>query len=61
MISLSNLQEYKLGTDPTDFDTDDDGVTDNKDDYPTDPTRFKKSETNDKERREHLVLHHLFL
>ncbi len=47
--NLTNLQEYKLGTNPIKTDTDGDGVTDNKDDYPTDPTRSKKTKTNDKD------------
>lgn len=36
---LSNLKEFKRGTNPLDDDTDGDGVNDEKDAYPTDPTR----------------------
>jgi PKD repeat protein len=35
--TLTNLMEFILGTNPNKFDTDDDGVTDNKDAFPTDP------------------------
>jgi PKD repeat protein len=37
--SLTNLQEYDLGTDPTDSDTDDDSYPDNSDPYPLDPSK----------------------
>lgn len=40
--SLMNLEEYKLGTDPTDYDTDNDGYSDKIDAYPNDPKRYKK-------------------
>ncbi|MCK5561112.1 MAG: hypothetical protein KAJ51_10980, partial [Thermoplasmata archaeon] len=40
--SLVNLREFEIGTDPTLKDTDGDGYWDNKDDFPTDPTEYKR-------------------
>jgi uncharacterized repeat protein (TIGR01451 family) len=37
--TLTNLQEYDLGTDPTDSDTDDDSYPDNSDPFPLDPNK----------------------
>jgi outer membrane protein assembly factor BamB len=39
--SLTNLKEYKLGTNPTKVDTDNDGYNDNIDAFPTDPNQYK--------------------
>ncbi|WP_455392226.1 PKD domain-containing protein [[Eubacterium] cellulosolvens] len=42
---LSNLHEYNLGTNPTKYDTDSDGISDLLDEFPTDPTRPKQDTT----------------
>lgn len=42
---LYNWEEEKLGTDPKKYDTDGDGYSDKEDDYPLDPSRWKKKET----------------
>jgi len=44
---LSNLQEYKLGTDPTNYDTDGDGYSDKEDAYPLDSKRHTKKTATD--------------
>jgi uncharacterized repeat protein (TIGR01451 family) len=44
---LSNLYEYNLGTDPTLYDTDYDGLNDQLDPYPTDPNKPSIGETPD--------------
>jgi parallel beta-helix repeat protein len=41
--SLTNLEEFKKGTDPTRMDTDGDGYNDKIDYYPTDSRRHRKS------------------
>ncbi len=43
---LTNLDEYLLGTDPTKFDTDNDGVVDNVDAFPTDPAASIDSDSD---------------
>ncbi len=47
--SLSNFQEYGIGTDPTMYDTDSDGIHDGLDQYPTDPTRPARDKSDGKE------------
>jgi len=45
--SLTNLEEYKKGTDPTNPDTDGDGYLDKFDAYPTNPNKYKKETGQD--------------
>jgi parallel beta-helix repeat protein len=47
--SLSNLNEFLIGTDPTNYDSDGDGYSDKVDDYPNDPEQYKEKNVNDKE------------
>jgi outer membrane protein assembly factor BamB len=47
--SLSNLIEFNLGTDPTNFDTDSDGYPDDQDAFPLDPKHHKVKSTSDSE------------
>lgn len=45
---LTNLQEYEMGTDPTKYDTDLDGIDDGSDPAPLDPTQPAISSVDDK-------------
>jgi hypothetical protein len=44
---LTNLQEFDLGTDPRDSDSDNDGVPDNWDGYPLDDARYARDSDGD--------------
>ncbi|UCH90082.1 MAG: PKD domain-containing protein [Thermoplasmata archaeon] len=53
---LTNLQEFRIGTDPTKADTDSDGFIDSIDEYPTDPTRPGKREVEEKSKGNDILI-----
>jgi hypothetical protein len=53
--SLTNLEEYRIGTHPRKFDTDGDGYSDKVDDFPTDSTQYKIKNSKDPEGTNYIV------